>query len=714
MLLAECAQSCFSFWDQLSGITFKPLRADYFCFLNFSRPQWFSLHGCKQWQHLKSSPQTILLRHQMDSDWEFIPASPKCSVFQARPLPVPQPTRPFRPRHDGQELTVGGLPIPAPRSRAKSAALPPPKPLANDPVQGPQQFCMSVSPQSIRLGRPGRDRPMKSTATGVAQSAQLLRLQKPSNSGWLVQEWNSILSNLGKESSVHQALESSSHPQEHAARILDQFAPSTLLRYFSAWQSFYSTLTSLHLSIHTLTESALADALVSISLSKKMECSAGCQITIKAIRWVATHAGVSNLSSAWSPLVESFLRSRIPKELKESVPLSLFTLIQLERRILMSSCPVVEVVIIGAILVCTWAGLRFADAQRCSFQSFCYDGKSLRGSCWRTKTSHRGQPWGITASGFLSLGTFCWTEKWLITMDELWHTSKSTDLDMQVPDFLFPQLGQEGIALPWTPMSYADALFWIRKITALPWKQQPQESSHWTAHSMKSTLLSWGAQLIASGTISQEERLLQGHHRQGANRSLRVYSRDDVYGQLTFQSKLVEHVRRGGRFAVPQHRGAQHPLAEPSVQVEFFRKSASQYTWKCFEFSKALQPVVEQVSAPTLHEDSSSSSGDSSDSSESSASESMANVPASRQKRIRKTTTPEPCEEILIAAATNVQHAMVASSQDWHPYFSGSHYQAACGARLDPDKTRFYRDMDAGLLLCQCAACMKAWKAVLD
>ena len=208
MLLAECAQSCFSFWDQLSGITFKPLRADYFCFLSFSRPQWFSLHGCKQWQHLKWSPQTSLLRHQMDSDWEFIPASPKCSVFQARPLPVPQPTRPFRPRHDGQELTVGGLPSPAPRSRAKSAALPPPKPLANDPVQGPQQFCMSVSPQSIRLGRPGRDRPMKSTATGVAQSAQLLRLQKPSNSGWLVQEWNSILSNLGKESSVHQALES--------------------------------------------------------------------------------------------------------------------------------------------------------------------------------------------------------------------------------------------------------------------------------------------------------------------------------------------------------------------------------------------------------------------------------------------------------------------------------------------------------------------------
>ena len=311
--LVECVQWYFSFWGPLSGITFKHPRADCFCFLSFSRPQWSSLHGCKQWLPHQLSPQTIHLQHQMDSDWEFIPASPKCSVFQAKPLPVPQPTRPFRPRHDGQELTVGGLPIPAPRPRAEPAALPPPKPLASDPGQGTQQFCISVSPQPIRLGHPGRDRPLKSAATGVAQSAQLLRLQKPSNSGWLVQEWHSILSNLGKESSVHRALESSSHPQEHAARILDQFAPSTLL-----------------------TESALADALVSISLSKKLECSAGCQITIKAIRWVATHAGVSNLSSAWSPLVESFLRSRIPKELKESVPLSLFTLVQLERRILMS------------------------------------------------------------------------------------------------------------------------------------------------------------------------------------------------------------------------------------------------------------------------------------------------------------------------------------------------------------------------------------------
>ena len=119
----------------------------------------------------------------------------------------------------------------------------------------------------------------------------------------------------------------------------------------------------------------------------------------------------------------------------------------------MSSCPISELIIIGSILICTWASLRFADAQRCSFVSLCFDGKSLRGSCWRTQTSSRGQPWGLIATGFLSLGEFNWGERWLVTMDMLWHTARSTDMDMQIPDFLFPKMGPEGVALPWQPMT---------------------------------------------------------------------------------------------------------------------------------------------------------------------------------------------------------------------------------------------------------------------
>ena len=73
----------------------------------------------------------------------------------------------------------------------------------------------------------------------------------------------------------------------------------------------------------------------------------------------------------------------------------------------------------------------------------------------------------------------------------------------------------------------------------------------------------------------------------------------------------------------------------------------------------------------------------------------------------------EDCEEVLVGTATAIQHAMRVSELDWHPYFEGQHYQAACGARMDPDRTKFSRDMDPCLSRCQRAACMKAWKALL-
>ena len=47
---------------------------------------------------------------------------------------------------------------------------------------------------------------------------------------------------------------------------------------------------------------------------------------------------------------------------------------------------------------------------------------------------------------------FNWVEKWLITMDLLWHAARSTDLNMPTPDFVFPKLGMDGISLPWQPM----------------------------------------------------------------------------------------------------------------------------------------------------------------------------------------------------------------------------------------------------------------------
>lgn len=512
---------------------------------------------------------------------------------------------------------------------------------------------------------------------------------------------------------MYLALADSQHLDVHASRLLDQFAPSTLLKYFAAWTKFRQTLQCLGLSIATLSESQLADVLVTTSLAKRSDCSAGAQITIKAVRWMATNAGIQSLSIAWSPLISSLLNSRIPRELKESLPLSLYTIIQFEGRLLMSSCSLVETVVLGSILTCVWGGLRFTDAQRCGFNSFCYDGQSLRASCWRTKTSSRGQPFGVQAHGFLSLGGFNWMEKWLITLDELWDAVRSTNLGMDTPDFLFPSMDPEGISSPWVPMTYAEGLAWIRRMASLPWKSQHQDASQWTVHSMNSTLLAWGSQMVADGQVTQEERLLQGHHRQGTSTSLRLYSRDDVHGQLSVQRKLIDRVHRGQRFSTP--RTGERSVRQLNLQFKwsFFRKDSPNHCWQCFNFNQI--PVVPDspLQEPTGVVDSSSSESSSGDSDSSDGSWDHVDYQQSSLKK-QKTDPPlDPPDELFVAFISTVQHAMIATDKDRCPFYQGSHFQAACGARLDPDRTKFSQEPDHGLSLCQRPACVKAWKATL-
>ena len=46
-----------------------------------------------------------------------------------------------------------------------------------------------------------------------------------------------------------------------------------------------------------------------------------------------------------------------------------------------------------------WAGLRFSDAQRILISSVQLDDTSVRGWCWRSKTSATGFPWGCLLGG---------------------------------------------------------------------------------------------------------------------------------------------------------------------------------------------------------------------------------------------------------------------------------------------------------------------------
>ena len=84
--------------------------------------------------------------------------------------------------------------------------------------------------------------------------------------------------------------------------------------------------------------------------------------------------------------------------------------------------------------------------------------------------------------------------------------------------------------------------------------------------------------------FTDEQRMVQGHHKSQKSSSLRRYSRDDVYPQLQLQSSLISIIQTGWRPALAQHRGAQAPMVEPAVQLERFRKDVEQLTWKKFQF----------------------------------------------------------------------------------------------------------------------------------
>ena len=144
--------------------------------------------------------------------------------------------------------------------------------------------------------------------------------------------------------------------------------------------------------------------------------------------------------------------------------------------------------------------------------------------------------------------------------------------------------------------------------------------------------------------------------------------------------------------------------------------SAMQYAgqWHCFDFNKPAE--VPDSPQPPADPDaqSTSESSDNSSSSDSSDSEVSKKSSARAAKRPKMVTPMGEPDEVMVASVSYVQHAMIGTTKDWCPYYQGRHYQAACGARLDPDRARFAQSADPGLhLVCQRPACVKAWKAML-
>ena len=80
-----------------------------------------------------------------------------------------------------------------------------------------------------------------------ADRASMLRSKQPSSNPFIVQQCKCILEKLGDQSGLAAALKASKHPDIHLHRVLDEFAPSTVLKYMSGILHFLKPCSEFHL-----------------------------------------------------------------------------------------------------------------------------------------------------------------------------------------------------------------------------------------------------------------------------------------------------------------------------------------------------------------------------------------------------------------------------------------------------------------------------------
>ena len=633
----------------------------------------------------------------LDSDWIFIPvdATPK---KKSSPKPVPAVASKQATSFD-HVLKKGGKPPPV--FARPASLLQPSVPRVTQP--GPQQDFDDSVQDASRKRKPSVFKPISApTSSKTPKPAVRPEVIPPD----LVARWMILVNSVGALSAVWSEYHMSAQFESHCHRLLTRYAPSTLFKYINTLQCIYTILLDFAWTWKDIGSHRLSDLLQIAHEGKHSEWGFGATTAIKALRWAQKLLLIHTWQMLYDPVVNSFC---IPgnHERRESIPLSLFLVVQWERRILMHDCPPQEQIILGGLLCLLWAGLRFADGQRIQLNSLSWCITALRGSCFRTKTSRAGQPWAIQARGFLSHGDWSWVAQWLTALDCLWGSAPNAVSD---GDFLLPMTKGSTFAYPLIPMSYSQALHWLRYFCTLPWKHSPVPASanpnDYTLHSLKTTTLSWSNQLAQKGLVTEEQRHLQGHHRRG---SMRLYSRDDTAGQLALQNTLILQVQSGHRFVTPLHRGSQQPIQEPLVLLDKFSKPYPMRRWTFFPFDNATKdpvlqgiPTQEDSNLVDLEKDQVSDSSDSSSSSTSSDASASVVYDAD----------VGPVDELIVARFTKVQHIMIETDDSLCPFWESRYFKAACGARLPRDDCVFDVQLRPQFSMCRHVACFKRWQQI--
>ena len=435
-------------------------------------------------------PSMLSTSSSMVSDWEVL------SEFGATPVkpPGPKPLPPLANTNSLQQpqLKYGGLPLPRFRATPKSLQF-----SHGTDVAMADQSTGTCGTQAKDLMRPSQPKRLRMSAPSSQQASSandaLTPVKQPSQCLLVQKLWDELVSVFMPYSRLMHDIENSVHRAHHVARILDNFAATTLSKYIPAITNFVEACHSLHLSLVSLTAVQMADGLIAVRLARSSDgILMNSATVIKALRWSVKQLGADCFQCAFDGLISKFLSDKIPRDIRESLPLPLHCFLHWKRKILMSSTNPLLIIILGSFLLQAWTGLRWADMQRVSPINLIFDFETLRGIAWRTKTTTKGQAFGCTFSGFLSHGTHNWLLVYLRALDKIYGQHGDPNLNYIVPR-ITGEWNQLQLVQPLKPMRYADALYYLRVVIPTPWKQNPFafEVQNYTIHGLKATLLSW-------------------------------------------------------------------------------------------------------------------------------------------------------------------------------------------------------------------------------
>jgi hypothetical protein len=381
-----------------------------------------------------------------------------------------------------------------------------------------------------------------------------------------------VIVDLKEASQLYEQLRSSELMVDHVKRVMSNFEPETLARFFGAWDCWMAHCTAAEIDNQGVTLDFTADFMLDVLSSAKQDrrkTAGGNRIKsidsmIRGMKFVADHAGARNLVSILeNRVIQSYLESdkvRFTQRREVFAP-ALATIQAFERRILKAGTPAHEKIFLGNLVSMFWSSMRWADVQRTQPSTLIIDSRAMRGSAWQTKTSKRGQPFGASTYGFSSRppdwGWAHWYYKELkVWVEGIYDKASQAggslpSIDFLQPDFVSSSEGHmENVVLLARPMPFGKAQTLFRRALQAPWMEEARlpvdKAIQHTLHGIKSGVLSAAKQL--SG-ISSEDRADQGHHKSTGTgpASVRLYSRDDVQGALRCQDALIQSCSRSGQ-----------------------------------------------------------------------------------------------------------------------------------------------------------------------